>query len=85
MNGKPERAIPPIKNVQNVVGIFLRKPPMITHVLRVGVMVVDMLAAMFHAMNDGAGSQEQQRLEETMRNQVESSRRRKRRCQWPPP
>ena len=39
--------------------------------MRVCVVIVFVLCAMFHAMDDGAGAEEQQRFEESVGDQVE--------------
>ena len=59
----PASASEPISNVQNVTGIGFRKPAHVAHV--VGVDRVD----------HRARAQEQQRLEERVREQVEERRR----------
>ena len=66
LNGQtPHSASVPTRNVQNVTGIFLRKPAHFPDVLLV-----------MQRVDDGAGAQEEQRLEEGVRGQVIHRRRR---------
>jgi hypothetical protein len=50
------------------------KPPHVAHVLRV-IVTVGMVQPLVHRMNDGTGTEEEQCLEEGVRDQVEDSRR----------
>ena len=78
----PASASAPIRYTQKVTGICLRRPPMLRISLgsktsssvdraRMLVVVSKMVMAAFQAEDDRTGGEEQQRLEESMRDQVE--------------
>src|SRR5690606_32390239 len=55
-------------------GHFLAQTAHVEHVLWVNVVITRMQNAVLHTVNDRAGAEEEQRLEEGVSNQVEGSR-----------